>query len=376
MRKRQRRNEEKMEKIPYLNLKHIHAPIQKELDAVYRDITARQWFIQGEYDSRFEQEYASYCGTRYCIGAGNGLDAIRLILLGIGVGEGDEVIVPAHTFIATVLAVTYVGATPVFVDVDRETCNIDIDKIEEKITGKTKAVIGVHLYGRAVDFKKLQYFKEKYGLYLIEDAAQAHGSVLGDKKVGNLGDAAAFSFYPGKNLGALGDAGAVTTNDEKLAEKIRAIANYGSLQKYQHIYKGCNSRLDEIQAGFLSVKLKYLDRWNDERRKIAERYQEGITNKKIKLPAWDGGNGHVFHIYPVFCDDRQELSDYLAEKNIQTNIHYPTPICRQGAYQEFSSQADKYPVANDICAHELSIPLYPGLTEEEQEYIVECLNRY
>ncbi len=365
-----------MEKIPYLNLKHIHAPIQEELDAVYRDIMERQWFIQGEYDLRFEQEYASYCGARYCIGAGNGLDAIRLILLGIGVGEGDEVIVPAHTFIATALAVTYVGATPVFVDVDRETCNIDIDKIEEKITGKTKAVIGVHLYGRAVDFERLQYFKEKYGLYLIEDAAQAHGSVLEDKKVGNLGDAAAFSFYPGKNLGAMGDAGAVTTNDEDLAEKIRAIANYGSLQKYQHVYKGCNSRLDEMQAGFLSVKLKYLDRWNDERRKIAKRYQEGITNKKIKLPVWDGGNGHVFHVYPVFCDDRQGLSGYLAERNIQTNIHYPTPICRQGAYQEFNGQADKYPVANDICAHELSIPLYPGLTEEEQEYIVECLNRY
>jgi dTDP-4-amino-4,6-dideoxygalactose transaminase len=365
-----------MRQIPYLNLKAIHEPIQEKMDAVYHDIMEKQWFIQGEYDARFEKAFAEYCGTKYCIGVGNGLDAIRLILMGLDIGAGDEVIVPANTFIATVLAVTYVGATPVFVDADMDTCNIDLDKVEEKITSKTKAIIGVHLYGRVVDFDRLQVFKEKYGVYLIEDAAQGHGAVLGDRRTGNLGDAAAFSFYPGKNLGALGDGGAITTSDDALQEKIRALANYGSKKKYAHIYKGCNSRLDELQAAFLSVKLPYLEDWNEERRKIAKRYNTEIQNEKLTLPKWDGGKGHVFHIYPVLCDDQKKFVDYMNDKGIMTNIHYPTPICEQGAYQEYASKAMEYPVTNYICAHEVSIPLYPGLSKEDQDYIIECMNQY
>ena len=365
-----------MKAISYLNLNCIHEPLQNELSQVYSNIVNKQWFIQGEYVKKFEETFATYCGVQHCIGVGNGLDAIRLILMGLGIGEGDEVIVPANTFIATVLAITYVGATPVLVDADKETYNIDISQIEQKITSRTKAIIGVHLYGNVVDFSQLYNLKEKHHIWLIEDAAQAHGGFLGDKRVGALGDAAAFSFYPGKNLGALGDAGAVTTDNKELADKIRAIANYGSKQKYEHIYKGCNSRLDELQAGFLYVKLKHLDDWNEERRRIARKYNNEIHNAKLRLPKWDGGLGHVFHIYPVLSDDQKRLEQYLGDKGIKTNIHYPTPICRQGAYAELENQAELYPVTNDICYHEVSIPLYPGLTVEEQDYIVDCLNCY
>lgn len=363
-------------KIPYLNLGCIHEPIQKELGQVYQNVINSQWFIHGKYCQEFEKDYADYCGAKYCIGVGNGLDAIRIILQAMGIGAGDEVIVPANTFIATVLAITYVGATPVLVDADPETYNIDPDKVEEKITYKTKAIIAVHLYGRIADVGKLRELKEKYCLKIIEDAAQAHGGELGNKKAGTLGDAAAFSFYPGKNLGALGDGGAVVTNDEKLADMVRAIANYGSKEKYVHLYKGCNSRLDELQAGFLKVKLPYLDGWNEERRAIAHKYNSEIRNKEFQLPKWEGGRNHVFHIYPLLCSKREKLARYLKEKGIDSNVHYPTPIYRQNAYREYLKDADSYPVTNKICCQEISIPLYPGLSEEEQDYIIDCLNTY
>lgn len=361
--------------IPYLDLGRIHGPIREELDRIYKEVMDRQWFIHGSYCAQFEQEFARYCGGRNCIGVGNGLDAIRLILQGMDIGAGDEVIVPANTFIATVLAITYVGATPVFVDADEHTYNIDLCKVEEKITFRTKAVIAVHLYGRVVDMLPLQKLKEKYGIKLIEDAAQGHGGMLGDKKTGVLGDAAAFSFYPGKNLGALGDGGAVVTNDDILADKIRALSNYGSKEKYVHVYKGCNSRLDELQAGFLCVKLPFLDEWNSERQKIAARYNQEIRNDKIKLPEWNGDNGHVFHIYPVLCEDREKLRLYLDKCGIATNVHYPTPIYKQGAYQELAG-AGEYPVTEQICSREVSIPLYPGLSVKEQDYIIDCLNSF
>ncbi len=258
-----------MMQVPYLNLEVLHRPIREELDAAYQSVMQREWFIGGEADGKFEEEFAAYCGGDYCVGTGNGLDAIRLILLAYEIGIGDEVIVPANTYIATVLAITYVGATPVFVDADRNTYLIDISKIEEKITKRTKAIIAVHLYGRVVDMDPLVELAGRYSLKVIEDAAQAHGGVYRGKRAGTLGDAAAFSFYPGKNLGALGDAGAVVTNDAGIADKVRAYGNYGSFEKYHHVYKGCNSRLDELQAAFLSVKLKYLDGWNEERRRSA-----------------------------------------------------------------------------------------------------------
>lgn len=362
--------------IPYLDLKRIHEPLKEEFDQAYQDIMSNQWFIQGKYCRQFEEAFAEYCGAGYCIGVGNGLDAIRIILQAMGIGEGDEVIVPANTFIATVLAITYVGAKPVFVDADEETYNIDFSKIESRITDKTKAVIVVHLYGRAADVTKLAGLKQKYGFKVVEDAAQGHGAMLGNKRAGALSDAAAFSFYPGKNLGALGDGGAVVTSDSALADKVRAIANYGSKEKYVHLYKGCNSRLDEFQAAFLQVKLPHLEEWNEERRRIAGRYKEEIKNKKLTLPEWDGEKDHVFHIYPILCEDRESLIAYLKEKGIATNVHYPTPIYEQGAYRELEGQREQYPVTNRICAQEVSIPLYPGLTKEEQDYIIESLNEY
>lgn len=363
-------------KIPYLNLECIHEPLKEELDQVYRNVLGNQWFIQGKYCKEFEKDFADYCGAKHCIGVGNGLDAIRIILQAMDISEGDEVIVPANTFIATVLAITYVGAMPVFVDADLETYNIDLDKIEEKITSRTKAVIVVHLYGHVVDVERLNVLKRKYGIKIIEDAAQGHGAMLGSKRAGALGDAAAFSFYPGKNLGALGDGGAVVTSDEELADKVRAIANYGSKEKYVHIYKGCNSRLDELQAGFLKVKLPHLEDWNEERRRIARRYNEEIQNDKLKLPEWEGGKDHVFHIYPILCENREELVAYLNEKGIATNVHYPTPIYKQESYVEFEAEQNNYPVTSQICSQEVSIPLFPGLKEEEQAYIITCLNEY
>lgn len=363
-------------KIPYLDLGRIHEPLKEQLKQVYYDVMDAQWFVQGNYCKQFEEAFAAYCGAKYCAGVGNGLDAIRIILQAMDIGEGDEVIVPANTFIATVLAVTYVGAKPVFVDADAETYNIDFNKIEEKITSKTKAIIVVHLYGRIAEVNKLDELKKKYKFKVIEDAAQGHGSILDGKRAGTLGDAAAFSFYPGKNLGALGDGGAVVTNDDELIDKVRAIANYGSKKKYVHLYKGCNSRLDELQAGFLNVKLSFLEEWNEERRMIAKRYSCKIRNDKLKLPQWEGGKNHVFHIYPILCEDRECLIDYLNEKGIATNVHYPIPIYEQEAYNELIVEKGSYPVTAKICSEEVSIPLYPGLTIDEQDYIIECLNAY
>lgn len=363
-------------KIPYLKLGTIHDEIKAELTNKFEQVLEKEWFIQGEECTKFEEEFARYCGAKYCIGVGNGLDAIRMILEAYGIGVGDEVIVPANTFIATVLAVSYVGATPVLVDADFESCNLDISKVEEKITERTKAIIVVHLYGRVVEMQEINRLANKYGLKVVEDSAQAHGAVYQGKCTGNLGDAAAFSFYPGKNLGALGDGGAVTTNDKELADKVRAICTYGSFKKYVHQYKGCNSRLDEMQAAFLRVKLEKLPKWNAERQKIAKYYNENIKNEKLVLPIIDSEEKHVFHVYPVFCEDREGLISYLEDKGIMTNVHYPIPIPLQGAYSEEGWNIKEYPVTERICAQEVSIPLYPGMKDEEIQYVVDCLNNY
>ncbi|MCM1219856.1 MAG: DegT/DnrJ/EryC1/StrS family aminotransferase, partial [Lachnospiraceae bacterium] len=282
-------------KIPYLNLATIHDPIKKELEQKFHDVLEREWFIQGRECEIFEEEFAAFCSAKYCVGVGNGLDAIRVILQAYDIGAGDEVIVPANTFIATVLAINYAGATPVLVDADPATYNIDTSKIEEKITARTKAIIVVHLYGRAVEIDPVLEIARRHDLKVIEDSAQAHGALYHGTCTGNLGDAAAFSFYPGKNLGALGDGGAVTTNDPELARKIRAICTYGSYRKYCHEFKGCNSRLDEVQAGLLSVKLAHLKEWNEERKDIAAQYNAGIQNDLFTLPRVTDRDGHVFH---------------------------------------------------------------------------------
>lgn len=362
--------------IPYLDLSKTHMPIINELRKAAEDAIDSEWFIQGSRLKKFEDQFASYCGCKFCVGVGNGLDALRIILQAYGIGNGDEVIVPANTFIATVLAITYVGAIPVLVDANIDTMDIDVSLIEKKITSKTKAIIAVHLYGRAADMSSIVSIANKYGLKVIEDSAQAHGALYHGKRTGNLGDAAGFSFYPGKNLGALGDGGAVVTNDKELADKVRAIGTYGSYKKYDHQLKGCNSRLDEIQAAFLSVKLPYLDEWNNERKKIANFYTKSIDNKKIYIPKTNEKNSNVFHVFPILCADRANLVSYLDEKGIKTNIHYPTPIPCQKAYADENWNLDDYPITNRICSEEVSIPLYPGLSDDAQGYIIDALNNY
>lgn len=361
-------------KINYTDFGKMHKPIEDELLKCYKDVFESQWFIQGKKLEQFEKDFADYCGTDYCVGVGNGLDALKLILEACEIGEGDEVIVPSNTFIATVLAISYVGATPVFVEPDMETLLINPDLIEEKITDKTKAIMVVHLYGRLADMEKIMSIAKKHNLKVFEDSAQAHGVEKNGIKSGAWGDAAGFSFYPGKNLGALGDAGAVTTNDKELAEKVRALGNYGSKVKYKHEYKGVNSRLDELQAAFLSVKLKYLDKWTQERKNIAKKYYDGINNSKIYLPKYVEEN--VYHIFPVLSDMRDELQKYLEEKGIHTLIHYPTAIHLQEAYKDMNMGKGAYPMAEKICESELSIPLYPGMTEEEIQYVIKCLNEF
>ena len=360
--------------IKYTDFEKMHKPIENELLNCYKEVYDSQWFIQGKKLEQFEREFAAYCGAKYCVGVGNGLDALRLILQASNIGEGDEVIVPANTFIATVLAISYEGATPVFVEPDAETLLINPKLIEEKITDKTKAIMVVHLYGRIAAMEEIMQIADKYNLMVFEDAAQAHGAELNGIKAGNWGDAAAFSFYPGKNLGALGDGGAITTNSQEIAEKARALGNYGSKIKYKHEYKGINSRLDEIQAAFLSVKLNKLDEWTQERQEIAKKYYAGIKNEKIVLPEYTENN--VYHIFPVFCKDREGLQNYLAEKGVHTLIHYPTAIHLQEAYKDLNMKEGSYPITEEICATELSIPLYPGMNQEEIDYVIECLNAF
>lgn len=363
-------------KIPYTSFGLMHEPLRKEFEEKFAQILKSERYIQGMECCGFENEFAAYCGTRYCVGVGNGFDAIRLILQAYDIQTGDEVIIPANTFIATALAVSYVGAQPVFVDADIHTWNIDVHKIEGKITKRTKAVIFVDLYGRAADAGPIRELAAKYHLKCIEDAAQAHGAIYCGQRAGSLADAAAFSFYPGKNLGALGDGGAVTTNDKMLADKVRALGTYGSYQKYDHQYKGCNSRLDEIQAAMLSVKLKYLDAWNKERVCIARRYQTEIENPYVTLPPVCDDGANVYHIYPVLVRDRKKFTEALAGLGVETGVHYPKPIWMQQAYCDIGKGMEEYPVTEKICAQEVSLPLYPGMGQQEIDVVIDAVNQY
>ena len=297
-------------------------------------------------------------------------------LQAIAIGDGDEVIVPSNTFIATALAVTYVGAKPIFVEPILEEYNIDPTKIEEKITNKTKAIIAVHLYGQCCEMDTINQIAKKHGLLVFEDAAQAHGASYKGKKAGSLGDAAGFSFYPGKNLGALGDGGAVTTNDERIAKKIAALSCYGSDYKYHHIYKGVNSRLDEVQCAFLRVKLRYLDKWNEDRNRIANRYLSEINNPLIKLPVVNKNNYHIWHVFAIRSQKRDELQSFLNGLGIGTNCHYPTPIHLQEAYKDLNIKKGELPIAEEISFSELSIPMYYGMTDQEISFIIDSINRF
>ena len=362
--------------IPFVSFDRMHSEIREELDSASKRVIDNNWFIQGKECEEFEREFAEYCGAKYCVGCGNGLDALMLILKAYGIGEGDEVIVPSNTFIATALAVTYVGAKPVFVEPDIKTYIIDPSLIEEKITSRTKAIMAVQLYGQSAKMDEIKAIANKYQLKIIEDAAQAHGATYKEKMVGSLGDAAGFSFYPGKNLGALGDGGAVVTNDKELADKVRALGNYGSDYKYHHIYQGNNSRLDEIQAAFLRVKLAHLNRWNQRRNEIAEMYLTGINNEKIILPETIYGATHVYHIFAIRCEDRNALEEHLTQNGVGFNKHYPIPIHLQKAYEGLGLKEGDLPIAEEISKTELSLPMYYGLTNEEVEKVIRVCNEF
>ena len=363
--------------IPFASFVPMHEEIRQGLDSAFKKVVDKSYFIQGEECEKFEEEYAAYCGTKYCVGVATGLDAIYLILKALDIKAGDEVIVPSNTYIATALAVSFTGATPVFVEPVIDTYNIDVTRIEEKITEKTKAIIAVHLQGRAADMDAINAIAKKHGLYVLEDAAQAHGARYKGHRVGALSDAAAWSFYPGKNLGALGDGGCITTNNKQIADKVRALGNYGSDYKYHHIYQGTNSRLDEMQAAFLRVKLPHLDKWNEARRKIAEAYLEGITNPLIKLPlATSEEYEHIYHVFVIRCDRRDELEKYLRDNGIGTVKHYPVPMHLQKAYEELHIKEGELPIAEEISKTVLSIPMYYGMNDEEVAYVIDIINKF
>ena len=363
-------------KVPFATFAPMERELDKELREAFERVYERSWYIGGKEDENFEKAFADYCGVKHCIGTGNGLDALILILKALEIGEGDEVIVPSNTYIATALAVTYTGAKPVFVEPKPETFNIDTGRIEQSISDNTKAIMPVHLYGQPCDMDPIMDIAHRHGLFVVEDCAQAHGATYKGQKVGSFGDAAGFSFYPGKNLGALGDAGAAVTNNEDLAAKIRALGNYGSDYKYHHILKGNNSRLDEMQAAFLSSKLPHLDRMNEERRRIADRYLSEITNPLIGLPAVEDGMVPVWHIFGIRCEERDRLEEYLSEKGIGTNKHYPIPMHLQQCYSDLGFKEGDLPIAEEISRTELSIPMYYGMTDEEVQYVVDAINKF
>lgn len=363
-------------KIPFVTFIPMERELKNELKDAFDRVLARSWYISGVEDEAFEKHFAEYCGVEYCIGVGNGLDALMLGLKALGVGEGDEVIVPSNTYIATALAVTYVGAKPVFVEPDISTFNINASLIEAAVTERTKAIMPVHLYGQPCNMDSIMAVANRYGLKVVEDCAQAHGATYKGQKVGTFGDVAGFSFYPGKNLGALGDAGAVVTNNKELADKIRALANYGSDYKYHHIYKGNNSRLDELQAAFLDTKLPFLERMNIERRRIAQMYTEGIKNSKVIIPYVIPECVPVWHIYGIRCVERDALEKHLNEKGVGTNKHYPIPMHLQDCYKDLNIPRGALPIAEEISATELSIPMYYGMTDYEIQYVIDAINEF
>lgn len=363
-------------KIPFVTFKPLEAELDKEIRDAFDRVYTRSWYIEGVEDEKFEKVFAEYCNSKYCVGVGNGLDALFLALKALNVKDGDEVIVPSNTYIATALAVTYVGATPVFVEPDIRTFNIDPAKIEKAITEKTKAIMPVHLYGQACDMEPIMKIAKKYNLLVVEDCAQAHGATYKGKVVGSFGDAAGFSFYPGKNLGALGDAGAIVTNNEKLAKKVRALGNYGSDYKYHHVYQGNNSRLDELQAAFLAAKLPLLERVNDNRRSIADKYLAGINNPKVILPFVPDYAVPVWHIFGIRCKMRTELENFLNDAGIGTNKHYPIPMHLQDCYKDLGFKEGDFPIAEEISSSELSIPMYYGMTDDEVQYVIDKVNEF
>ena len=363
-----------MTKIPFLDLAKIYEEIKTELDCAIQRVMSSGWYIQGEELDRFEAEFAEYCGVDFCIGVGNGLEALHLILRAYGIGPGDEVIVPSHTFIATWLAVTHAGAKPVPVEIaDDCTYTIDPALIEAAVTPRTKAIIPVHLYGRPADMNPIMLIGAKHRLKVIEDAAQAHGAHYQGRRTGSLGDAAAFSFYPGKNLGAFGDGGAITTDDGDLAKKLRSLRNYGSSTKYVHDMIGYNSRLDPLQAAMLRVKLRHLDEWNARRVSLAECYLKQLAGTTLRLPAVSEGFESVYHLFVVRTPQRDTLQNKLENAGVETLIHYPIPPHRQRAYGVMKNL--ELPIAEAASGEVLSLPMGPHLSREEVEKVAHHISR-
>lgn len=345
----------------------------------YEEATLRAlhsgWYILGSELTKFETDYAAFMESKHCIGVGNGLDALRLALTALGIGKGDEVLVQTNTFIATALAITENGATPVFVDAD-EYFSVEPAAIERAITPKTKAIMVVHLYGQAADMDSIMAIAKKHNLKVVEDCAQSHGALYKGKKCGTFGDVACFSFYPMKPIGAFGDAGAVTTNNDEVADKVRMLRNYGSKVKYKHEIIGINSRLDEMQAAILGVGLRHVQEGNDERRNIAKKYSEGIRNPSVKTPMVRPDTEHVFHVYPLLCDDRDGMYKHLEAAGIHAQIHYPISCHLAPCYSDMGYKAGQIPKAEYFPTHELSLPIYVGLKDEEVKYIIDTINSY
>jgi len=363
-------------KIPCLDLKGQHQQIKKEVFEAFERVYEQTAFSGGSFVEEFEKYFARFCETKYAVGVNNGTTALHLAMLALGIGAGDEVIIPANTFIATAWGVSYTGAIPVFVDCNPDTWEMDMSQLESKITSKTKAVIGVHLYGQPFDIHTAQSICKKHKLFLIEDAAQAQGARYMDKPVGGFGEMACFSFYPGKNLGACGEAGGLTTNNEAYYKHLQSLRNHGSVVRYYHDEIGYNMRMGGLEGASLTIKLKYLPDWNKRRKEIAGRYQQGIKNPKIKMQVQPSGHESVFHLFVITTEKRDELIKFLNEKNIFPGLHYPVPCHLQKAYASLGYKKGDFPNSEYLAEHCLSLPMYAELSGEDVDYVIDTLNRY
>ena len=360
--------------VHFVDLKTQYFSIKEEIDSAIQRVIQDSTFIGGKYLKTFEQNFAHYIGAKHCVGVGNGTDALFIALRSLGIKEGDEVITAANTFIATSEAITMTGAKVVFVDCDEKTYNIDVLRLEEAVTKKTKAIIPVHLYGQPADMEKIEMTARRYNLYLIEDAAQAHGARYKNRNVGTIGDCACFSFFPGKNLGAYGDAGAIVTNNDELAKKLRMYANHGRMEKYNHEFEGVNSRLDGLQAAILDVKLRHLEKWTEQRRQIAGLYNEGLRDIVV-TPAILPDVRHVYHLYVIQVKDRDRVKNVLAERKIDTGIHYPTPLPFLNAYSYLGHKPSDFPIAYSLKDKILSLPIHTDMTNEQVKYVIEQIEK-
>jgi len=362
--------------VPFVDIYGQYDKIREEIQSAINGVLDSGWFILGQNVASFEKEFAAYSEAKYGVGVGSGTEALHLALLTCGVGPGDEVITVANTFIATALAIEYAGASPVFVDIDPVSFTMDVGQIEGKISPRTKAILPVHLFGQPADMDPILAMAEEHGLWVIEDACQAHGAEYKGRKVGALGHIGCFSFYPSKNLGAYGDGGLIVTNDSDLAERARLLRNYGQVQKYYHQCKGFNSRLDEIQAAVLRVKLGYLDQWNEARRRIVNRYNQQIEYPYVLCPVESQWGHHVYHLYVIRSRYRDQLRQWLSAKGIETLIHYPVPIHLQQAYQNASLTPGAFPITEQCCDEVLSLPLFPELADEKVQRVIQAVNDF